>query len=88
MSHPNPKPVSAFLVFEKMVSDNNNSLKFAPLTNIINMTRTKRGINVTIGIGDDGFMEKVMNGELVGGFIFCDAKEFRRVQGEIEKVGS
>lgn len=80
------KKVSAFLVFERMTRDN-NSLKFAPLDNILNMTRTKRGINVTIGIGDDGFMEKVMNGELVGGLIFCDTKEFRRVQEEIEKEG-
>lgn len=78
------KKISAFLVFEKMTTDNNNSMKFAPLDNIINMQRTKRGINVTIGIGDDGFMEKVVNGELVGGFIFCDTKEFRRVQKEME----
>ena len=75
--------VSAFVVFERMTADNNNSLKFAPLENIINMQRTKRGINVTIGIGDDGFMEKVINGELVGGFIFCDTKEFRRLQDEL-----
>lgn len=78
------KPVSAFVVFERMTGDNNNSLKFAPLGNIINMQRTKRGINVTIGIGDDGFMEKIMDGRLVGGFIFCDTMEFRRVQKVIE----
>jgi hypothetical protein len=78
--------VSAFLVFEKMTADNNNSMKFAPMENIINMQRTKRGINVTIGIGDDAFMEKALNGTLVGGFIFCDTNEFRRVQKELENV--
>jgi hypothetical protein len=76
--------VSAFMVFERMTADNNNSLKFAPLDNISNMVRTKHGINVTIGVGDGAFMEKVMEGKLVGGFIFCDRDEFRRVQRQIE----
>jgi hypothetical protein len=76
--------VSAFLVFERMTADNNNSLKFAPLDNISNMVRTKHGINVTIGVGDGGFMEKVMEGKLVGGLIFCDTDEFKRVQKVIE----
>jgi hypothetical protein len=78
------KTVSAFLVFERMTVDNNNSLKFAPLDNITNMQRTKHGVLVTIGVGADGFMEKVMDGKLVGGFIFCDTDEFRRVQKVIE----
>lgn len=77
--------ISAFVVFERMTADNNNSLKFAPLENITDMCRTKRGIKVTIGVGDSGFMEKMMNGKLVGGLIFCDSDEFQRIQQAIEK---
>ena len=70
-------------VFAHMVDTDDKEFRLAPISNIMSARKTKHGTQITMGIGDD-IVGKIMNDELVGGFIFCDRKHFREVQEKLE----
>lgn len=74
--------VTSFDVFNKMTADDNKALQLAPLGNVIRAQKVKAGTQVTIGVGGD-VIGKIMSGDLVGGLILCDKKEFERVRTEM-----
>lgn len=76
------KTIRAMDVFLRMVESDDKAFKVAPMSNIIEARKVKHGTKVTIGVGED-ICAKIMVGDLVGGFIFCDRKRFEEVKAEL-----
>lgn len=75
--------ISSFDVMEEM-SKRDLKIYLAPLSEVENMQKTKRGTKVTIGVGLD-CISGLMNGEFCGGLILCDKKQFDRIKREMEE---
>lgn len=75
--------VKSFDVFARMISDDDQAFKVAPLDNIIGAQWTKAGTKITIG-----FAGNVCNGiasnAYVGGLILCDRDRFLEVKALME----
>ena len=74
--------VNNFDVLKEMGKRNLN-IQMAPLGNIIKMRKLKAGTQVTIGVAGD-VITRITFGEVVGGLILADKKQFDDVKGELE----
>jgi hypothetical protein len=73
-------------VLAKLSDENNQTLKLSPLSNIKSARETSNGMGlVEIGVDKETIM-KILAGDLVGGFIISDRKEFKRVEAELESI--
>jgi hypothetical protein len=72
----------------KAMCEANGKIQIAPLKNILNMRKTKRGTLVTIGIHGDFFggdvLMGLLEGNYIGGLILCDKAEFENTARAIE----
>lgn len=79
--------MTTFDVIAKMVNDNNQAVKLAPLNNITSTQLMKDGIKVTIVVPDPQFMSKIEKGELIGGLIYIDKEALeaeKKLMGELK----
>lgn len=77
------KDVSPFEVFLRMTKEDDQSLKLAPLNNILRAQATKAGTQVTIGVAGN-ICGQILNGDFVGGLILCDKTRFRELKAQME----
>jgi hypothetical protein len=81
------RKISTWLIFEHMSQTDDNALKLAPIDNILEARLVKHGTKVTIGVGED-ITGKILKGELIGGFIFCDKEHFEEVRTKLQNESS
>lgn len=73
--------VSSFDVM-RVMGERDLDIRLSGLENISNMTHGKLGTKVTIGFPGN-IIAQILNGELVGGFILCDKKQFDAIRKEL-----
>ncbi len=78
--------MNAFDVFSRMVETDDKALNLAPLQNIKNARKVKAGTLITIGIGGD-FVGKILEGNIVGGFILVDKTRYFELKAKMEQEG-
>lgn len=78
------RKVSNLAVFARMADSDDQELKFAPLSNIIEAQADKRGTKIVIGFGAH-VVAQILRDELVGGLFLCDRKRFEEVKAEMER---
>lgn len=77
--------VTAFDVMAEMGRRDSRGLRLAPISNITNMQSSKKGDLITFGT-ESGTLQKIYDGEVVGGFILMDKKEFDAVKMDLESA--
>lgn len=82
--------MKTFDVIAKMVNENNLAVKIAPLNYIKDTQQMKDGTTrVTIIVADPQFTTNLVRGELLGGLLYIDRKEFEaeaRLMGELPQL--
>jgi hypothetical protein len=74
-------------VIKRMGEGNNPALRLAPMSNVLRVQKVKLGCQVTFGVADD-LVAKIAQGQVVGGFLYCDREEWKRVEAELQEVGN
>jgi hypothetical protein len=78
------KAINAFAVFLRMAKTDDQALRLAPLSNVLNMKVVKAGTQVTIGVSGNA-LHGIMNGKFVGGLLLCDIERFDQLKAEMEQ---
>jgi hypothetical protein len=80
------KSIHTMDIFSHMVKVDDHEFKLAPLSNVIEARLVKHGTKLTIGVGEN-IVGKILNGQLVGGFIYCDKEHFEQVKKQLAAQG-
>lgn len=75
-------PVNNFDVLKEMTKRDLN-IRLAPIDNITEMHKTKKGAKVTFGVEYEVMMA-IADHKVVGGFIIADLEQFNRIKKEME----
>jgi len=70
----------------KVMCERNLDIRLSTLNNISDMRKVKAGTKVTIGVAGD-VLNPIWRGELVGGFLLADKKQFEDIKRELEAGG-
>ena len=68
----------------KAMSERDQRILLAPVSNILRATKTKLGTQITIGV-EGNLVGAIMRGEFVGGLILADKVQFRATKAELEQ---
>lgn len=71
----------------KVMGQRSMDVQLAPLNNVVRAKAVKAGTQVTIGVAGNP-IAKILNGELVGGLLLADKKQFDQVKAELEATGA
>lgn len=69
----------------KTMSEENQDIRLAPLSNITRIDKVRAGTNVTIGVAGD-VIAGLANGDFVGGLYLADRKQFAETQERLSKL--
>lgn len=77
-----PKKAGHFATLQRM-ADRNGKVFFGP--DILRAQQTKKGTQVTVGIGG-ALVADIANGKLAGGLLLWDVDEYQKTAREIEEA--
>lgn len=77
------KTVSDFDVM-KAISERNLDIRMAGISNIIRITKNKKGFKVEIGVDEETGMSLVGN-KYVGGLYLMDREQYKKLKSEMEE---